>query len=229
MKQLALDILLGARPTLDNFVEGDNALLMQHVRLLTQTGQPSPVPTYVWGARGVGKTHVLKAIEALAQSRGERVGWLGASSAHSVAFDPQWRWILMDDVHLYDTLQQHTAFNWLVQAIHPPVGQSHVVIACGDLPPAQLHLREDVRSRLSWGHVFELQGLHDEAAADVLRHRAKAMGIRLTDELIAFILSRFSRNLSSQLELLQQLDAYALQQQRPITIPLLRSMMENME
>ena len=63
---------------------------------------------------------------------------------------------------------------------------------------------------------------------NVLRHRAKAMGIRLTDELIAFILSRFSRNLSSQLELLHQLDAYALEQQRPITIPLLRSMMENM-
>jgi DnaA family protein len=228
MKQLALDILLGARPSLDNFVEGDNALLMQHLRLLTQAGQPSPVPTYVWGAHGVGKSHVLQAIEDLARSRGEGVGRFDADSAHSMPFDPTWRWVLMDDVHLYDTLQQHTAFNWLVQAIHPPLGQSHAVIACGDVPPAQLHLREDVRSRLSWGHVFEIKGLHDEAAADVLRHRAKAMGIRLTDELIAFILSRFSRNLSSQLELLHQLDAYALEQQRPITIPLLRSMMENM-
>ena len=135
----------------------------------------------------------------------------------------------MDDVNLYDTLQQHNAFNWLVQAIHPSMGQTHAVMVSGDLPPSQLTLRDDVRSRLGWGHVFEIKGLNDESAAQVLKYRASAMGLKLSDELVAFILARFSRNLSSQLELLQALDAYALAQKRPITIPLLRDMMENME
>ena len=229
MKQLPLDILLGAQPDLDHFVQTDNEWVMQHLRLQVEAATPSPVPTYLWGGRGVGKTHLLKAIMHLAQSKGIGVGWMDASSDSSLPFDPAWQWVLMDDVHLYDTLQQHNAFNWLVQAIHPPLGQSHAVMVSGDVPPQQLALREDVRSRLSWGHVFEVRGLNDEMAAQVLKHRASAMGLRLTDELIAFILSRFSRNLASQLELLQALDVYALAQKRPITIPLLRDMMENME
>ncbi len=229
MKQLPLDILLGAQPDLDNFVEADNLLLMQHLRLQLEAEIPSPVPTYLWGGRGVGKTHLLKAIFHMAQDKGLGVGWMDASSDSSLAFDPKWRWVLMDDVNLYDTLQQHNAFNWLVQAIHPSMGQTHAVMVSGDLPPSQLTLRDDVRSRLGWGHVFEIKGLNDESAAQVLKHRASAMGLKLSDELVAFILARFSRNLSSQLELLQALDAYALAQKRPITIPLLRDMMENME
>jgi DnaA family protein len=42
-----------------------------------------------------------------------------------------------------------------------------------------------------------------------------------------FMLKRFSRDLSSLMMLLQELDAYALRTQRAITIPLLKTMMEN--
>jgi DnaA family protein len=40
------------------------------------------------------------------------------------------------------------------------------------------------------------------------------------------MLSRFSRDLGSLMQLLGQLDAYALQTQRAITIPLLKAMLE---
>ena len=49
----------------------------------------------------------------------------------------------------------------------------------------------------------------------------------LSDEAMDFILSRFSRDLGSLMQLLDQLDAYALQTQRVITIPLIKSMLEN--
>ena len=42
-----------------------------------------------------------------------------------------------------------------------------------------------------------------------------------------YMLHRFSRDLGSLMELLTQLDGYALQTQRAITIPLIRSMLEN--
>jgi len=42
-----------------------------------------------------------------------------------------------------------------------------------------------------------------------------------------FILHRFSRDLGSLMQLLDHLDAYALQTQRAITIPLIKSMLEN--
>ena len=42
-----------------------------------------------------------------------------------------------------------------------------------------------------------------------------------------FMLNRFSRDLSSLIQLLDQLDRYALQTQRAITIPLVKSMLDN--
>jgi DnaA family protein len=42
-----------------------------------------------------------------------------------------------------------------------------------------------------------------------------------------FMLNRFSRDLGSLVQLLDQLDGYALQTQRAITIPLLKSMLED--
>jgi DnaA family protein len=61
----------------------------------------------------------------------------------------------------------------------------------------------------------------------VLRQNADERGIFLSDEVMDFILNRFSRDLGSLVQLLDQLDGYALQTQRAITIPLLKSMLEN--
>jgi DnaA family protein len=61
----------------------------------------------------------------------------------------------------------------------------------------------------------------------VLRQAADSRGVMLTDEVLDYMLHRFSRDLGSLMELLVQLDGYALQTQRAITIPLIRSMLEN--
>jgi DnaA-homolog protein len=42
-----------------------------------------------------------------------------------------------------------------------------------------------------------------------------------------YMLTRFSRDLASLMQLLEQLDGYALRTQRAITIPLIKSMLEN--
>lgn len=49
----------------------------------------------------------------------------------------------------------------------------------------------------------------------------------LLDEVMDFMLTRFSRDLGSLMQLLDQLDGYALQTKRAITIPLIKSMLEN--
>jgi DnaA family protein len=60
-----------------------------------------------------------------------------------------------------------------------------------------------------------------------LRQNADERGIFLSDEVMDFMLNRFSRDLGSLVQLLDQLDGYALQTQRAITIPLLKSMLED--
>ena len=227
MKQMALDIGLSTVPSLSSFFAGPNAAAVQHLKLWAQSATRSPVPTYLWGQGGSGKTHLLQAVHGALRDQAALVGWLDASRQVPVPFDEAWSAVVMDDVHLYNLEQQHTAFNWFVNALTPKSGQPRWVLAAGAFPPADLALRDDLRSRLGWGHVYALQVLSDPERRAVLRQEADARGLFLSDEVMSYVLTRFSRDLSSLMQLLEHLDQYALQTQRVVSIPLIKSMLEN--
>jgi DnaA-homolog protein len=75
--------------------------------------------------------------------------------------------------------------------------------------------------------VFQLQALSENERRAVLRRAADERGVFLSDEVMDFMLKRFSRDLSSLMMLLDQLDGYALRTQRAITIPLIKAMLES--
>lgn len=228
MKQIALDIGLAPGPSLSNFFAGPNLAALQHLRLWAQNEKRSPVPSYVWGESGAGKTHLLRAVQAALTEQGCPVGWMDAQALDPAMFDDAWRVVIMDDVHLYTAVQQQAAFNWFVNATTPSDGQQRWVLAAGNVPPSDLNLREDLRSRLGWGHIFQLQVLSEFERRAVLRQHADERGVFLSDEVMDFMLNRFSRDLSSLIQLLDQLDIYALQTQRAITIPLIKAMLESL-
>jgi DnaA family protein len=222
MKQIALDIGLAGPPSLSNFFAGPNDAALKHLQLWAGSPTRSPVPTYLWGASGSGKTHLLKAVGEALREQGASAGWLDATVLEPPLFDERWAVVLMDDTHLYTAVQQHAAFTWFVNAQTLQRG----VLAAGALPPADLKLREDLRTRLGWGHVFQLQVLSEPERRAVLRQAADERGVFLSDEVMDYMLTRFSRDLASLMELLKQLDGYALQTKRAITIPLIKAMLE---
>ncbi|MGI9135033.1 MAG: DnaA regulatory inactivator Hda [Rhodoferax sp.] len=225
MKQITLDIGLFVGPTLANFCPGPNLAAWQHLQLWlgASVSTRSPVPTYLWGPSGSGKSHLLRASREALREQGARVGWLDAQVADKLEFNESWAAVLLDDVHLYTPAQQHTAFTWFVsaQSLQRPV------LAAGELVPVELRLRDDLRTRLGWGHVFGLAPLSEPERRAVLRQAADARGLFLSDDVMDYMLHRFSRDLGSLMELLDLLDGYALQTKRAITVPLIRSMMEN--
>lgn len=227
MKQIALDIGLATGPTLESFFAGPNEAALRHLALWvgdqSTAATRSPVPIYLWGEPGSGKTHLLRAVQTALSEQGATVGWLDASVLTPLEFDERWTAVLMDDVHLYTAQQQHAAFNWFVNAQTHQTG----VLGAGTLPPADLKLRDDLRTRLGWGHIFQLQVLSEPERRAVLHQAADARGVFLGEEVMDYILTRFSRDLGSLMELLDLLDGYALQTKRGITIPLIKSMMEN--
>lgn len=75
--------------------------------------------------------------------------------------------------------------------------------------------------------MFQLQLLGEAERRAVLRQEADARGVFLGDEVMDYMLNRFSRDLGSLMQLLDQLDAFALRTQRAITIPLLKTMLES--
>jgi DnaA-homolog protein len=227
MKQMALDIGLAPVPMLSNFATAGNEAALAHLRQWADNPLRAPVPTFLWGEGGSGKTHLLSAVREALREQGSRVGWIDANRPHPGDYDDDWDAVLLDDCHLYSAEQQAAAFNWFINAQNPAYGPARWVLAAADRPPADLPLREDLRTRLGWGHVFHLHALGEVECRAVLRRAADERGVFLGDEVMDFMLTRFSRDLSSLMRLLDQLDAYALRTQRAITIPLIKSMLEN--
>ncbi len=231
MQQIALDIGLATGPTLANFFAGPNLAALRHMELwvgakssnAVGASNRSPVPTYLWGSSASGKSHLLKAAREGLREQGAQVGWMDALTLEAPDYNETWAAVMMDDVHLYTGAQHQMAFNWFVnaQTLQRPV------LAAGELAPINLKLRDDLRTRLGWGHIFCLQALSESERRAVLRKAADERGVMLSDEVMDFMLTRFSRDLGSLMQLLELMDGYALQTQRAITIPLIKSMLEN--
>lgn len=217
MKQIPLAILPDAAPSFDNFVLGGNAAAVQHLRSL----EALAAPVYLWGPSGCGKTHLLRALAAQRQQRGERVGWFDAKSPTPWPVDEGWALVLLDDCQDYDPERQQAAFTVFVEAASLGVQ----IAAAGRVPPVDLPVRDDLRTRLGWGHVFALQPLGEAEARAALRREADRRGVFLSDDVMDYLLTRFARDLKHLMRLLDRLDHFALQQQRAITVPLLKTML----
>ena len=227
MQQFTLDVAVDTSPTLENFYAVGNEAVHQHLRLWLgdKNQRRSPVPIYLWGEGGSGKSHLLLALQHALQERGESLGWMDSATSEPPSFNAAWRVVLLDDVDRYSAVQQHAAFNWFVN------GQSMgcAVVAAGNAPPAQLTLRDDLRSRLGWGDIFALHTLSDTAQREVLRQSAHARGLKLGDEVLDYMSTRFTRDLGNLMQWLNKLDQYALQTKRAITVPLLKDMLDNFD
>lgn len=226
MKQLALDVGLAVGSTLDNFIVGDNGAALSYIAALLEPAPPDAAPVYLWGASGTGKTHLLRAVAERLRARGAAVGWLDPTTTPDAPFDDAWGAVVFDDVHQFDDARQALAFNWFVNATTPARGAPRLLFAAGREPPADLPLREDLRSRLGWGQVFRLAGPSEATRRAVLRAQARERGIALPDEVLDYMLARFRRDLASLTQLLALLDRFALRAQRAVTIPLVRAMLD---
>ena len=225
MKQLVLDMGLAKGPSLANFCVGPNAAALEHLTLWL--GQPgsgvrrSPVPTYLWGGSGCGKTHLLQALRSALSAQGLRVGWLDATVPVAAEYDEGWAAVLMDDVHAFDGRQQQAAFNWFVNA----QTQQVAVLAAGSLPPADLKLRDDLRTRLGWGLVYQVHALSDAEKTQALQQHALARGFELPNEVTTYLLRHGRRDLPALLATLDALDDHCLRLKRGASVPLLKEVM----
>jgi len=124
----------------------------------------------------------------------------------------------VDDVEKLDDASQIGLFN----AINEARESGAAVLAAGNAPPAQLPLRDDLRSRLAWGLVYQVKPLDDAERSRYLRAEAARRGMQLPDEVIEYLLTRMRRDLRSLTAVLDRIDVVSLELQRPITLPLLR-------
>ena len=219
MRQIPLAIGPEPLPTFESFVPGANAAVLNHLMSLPDAVS---APVYLWGAMGSGKTHLLRALAHGLQQSGARVGWFAAGDKLPWTMAADWSLIVIDDCVALNAAEQQAAFSLFVEAATLGVQ----VAAAGRMPPVDLPLREDLRTRLAWGHVFAVQPLAEAETRAALRREADRRGFLLSDEVMGFLLNRFDRDLNHLMQLLDALDTFALSRSRPITVPLIKTMLE---
>lgn len=220
MRQMLLDLGAEKPQTLDTFVVGQNAELAQLLRQFAQhaAGMPNERFVYLWGEAGAGKTHLL---HALAADPGARYIPAGAGD-EDYLFDEKTTLYLMDDCQCLSPQAQIAAFALFNQVRE----NGGLLVSAGDKPPAALSLREDLRTRLGWGLIYQVHGLTDEEKIAALTQAAQARGITLSPGVLPYLITHFRRDMRSLSAMLDALDQYSLETQRPITLPLLRSLLQ---
>lgn len=220
MRQLPLDLGAEKPQTLETFVTGQNRELLH---LLHQFAAPDVAPpldrfVYLWGENGAGKSHLLRALAARTDAR-----YIAADAAKpAFVHTPQVALYLLDDCDKLRSPRQIAAFN-LYNQVKESGG---MLIAAGALPPSQLPLREDLRTRLGWGLAYQVHGLTDEEKIAALTQAAQIRGLNLSPGVLPYLLTHFRRDMPSLSAMLDALDRYSLETQRPITLPLLRSLLQ---
>jgi DnaA family protein len=209
MSQMLLGIAPEWVPSLDNFVAGRNAELLAALR------QARDGVMYLWGAQGSGKSHLLQAMV----QRGKAVG-LAACYAQGTV--PEAAVVVaVDDVEALGEEAQIALF----ELYNRMREQGGLLLVSGTQAPVHLALRDDLRTRLGWGLVYQVQALSDEEKAEALRQHAGARGFELPTEVTQYLLRHGRRDLPSLLRVLDALDAHCLRLKRTASVPLLKEVM----
>jgi len=217
MSQLLLDIAPEHTPTLANFVAGRNAELLRVLQDMAAGGENQNV--YLWGEAGSGKTHLLRATLDSLATAGRAVicaaGEVPESSADVVAIDDVGRLDEAAQIRLFDL------FNHLRE-------EHGILLVSGGAPLSQLGLRDDLRSRLGWGLIYQLHALNDDEKCAALREQARQRGFTLPEEVVRYLLTHVRRDLPGLVTILDALDEHSLRLQRQPSIPMLKEILQDL-
>ena len=220
MRQLLLDWGAEKPQTFATFVTGQNEELIRLLRVLAMPGASKPDQqfVYLWGAAGAGKTHLLRALAASVHTR-----YLdGGAAPDAFVPAPDVAHYLIDNCEKLSPESQIAAFDLFNQVRE--IGGAWV--ASGAMAPLALPLREDLRTRLGWGLTYQVHGLSDAEKIAALNQAALARGFSLAPGVLPYLMTHLRRDMRSLSAMLDALDRYSLETQRPITVPLLRSLLQ---
>ena len=213
MRQLTLDLQPAGPPSLENYVTGSNGEALTALAAWLAPDNREPL-FFLCGESGAGKSHLLQACAAAcSDARLDR-----ELTSLPAAADP---WAV-DHLEALTEGGQIVLFN-LINRLHASGGR---LLLAARLPPRLLELREDLRTRLGSGLVYRLSGLSDAEKRAALAEQARARGLTLSPAVIDYLFARVPRDMRSLTQLLQALDQFSLEHKRPITVPLLREVLQ---
>ncbi|RVW02336.1 chromosomal replication initiator protein DnaA [Rhodococcus spongiicola] len=202
---------LNSKYTFDTFVIGaSNRFAHAAAVAIAEAPARAYNPLFIWGASGLGKTHLLHAAGHYAQRLfpGMRVKYVSTEEFtndfinslrddRKVAFKRRYREtdiLLVDDIQFIEGkegIQEeffHT-FNTLHNA-------NKQIVVSSDRPPKQLAtLEERLRTRFEWGLITDVQPPELETRIAILSKKARMDRLDVPYDVLELIASRIERNI----------------------------------
>ena len=225
---------LDSRFTFDNFVVGKpNELAYAAAQRVSGSDEVLFNPLFLYGAVGLGKTHLMHSIawDIRLRDPSRRVLYLSAEKfmyqfiralrfKDTMAFKDQFRSadvLMIDDVQFIggkDSTQEeffHT-FNALVD-------QNRQVIISADKSPTDLEgLEERLRSRLGWGLVADIHPTTYELRLGILQSKVEKLGVAVPTKVLEFLAHKITSNVRELEGAMNRIAAHATLVGRDITL-----------
>ena len=223
-EQLVFDLAAPQPPSFDNFLPGANAEAVAAVQALA-AGDIRETGLVLWGAEGAGKTHLLRAAVSMAAASGRSAVHVGdpndvlAPDANGLEGHAL---VAIDAIDAAGPETQARLFT-LYNALRDRGG--HLLVA-SRAPLAALAVREDLRTRLGWGLVYEIMPLADAHKPAALAAFARGRGFRLGADVIDYLLAHGRRDMPALVAALAALDRHSLATKRPITVAMLKTWLQ---
>ena len=222
MEQLVFELAVPEPPGFGNFLPGRNGELLAILPRFA-AGALDETGILLWGGAAAGKSHLLSATLAQALV----LGHPARLHAHPAEVDPTAAvaantLVAIDRIDEADELAAGRIFT-LYNVLKATDGR---LVAAARSPLTALPLREDLRTRLGWGLVYEVFALCDADKPAALAAYARERGFRLSGEVIEYLLRHGRRDMRSLLATLAALDRLSLAAKRPITVPLLKQWLQ---
>jgi DnaA family protein len=225
MSQLALPLKLADHAVFDSFYAAGNESVVASLEALAGSRQGGGA--WIWGRGTTGKTHLLQAVCARA---GDEAMFLPMrefrAGSPSLIEGLETRSVLcLDDL---DAVAGKDAWERaLFRLYNAQAERGHRVVIATTGSPRECDFRlPDLESRLRLLPVFRLSALDDGERAAALRLRAKHRGLELPEDTASYLLKRSRRDMKSLYTLLDTLDSAALSQQRRLTVPFVRGVLD---
>ena len=231
--QLPLEIQLKQESNFESFWVGDNASVFETMKMMVE-GFNSPqafheTNYFLWGAEGVGKTHLLQAVCNRAAELDIDCAYLPL--AELLSYGPEvlqgletMRLVCLDDIHQIIGRRE-----WQVAIFHlfnKLRDQGYSLVVSSDQAAMHIPLElADLKSRLSWGLTFKLDPLSEQGARELLIDQSLKRGLQMSEEVADYIISRDRRSAPELLETLDKLDFASLSAKRKLTRPFVKEVL----